>query len=158
MNYDDIPLLRVVGLSLTRPWPWAFDHGKRVENRSWKFPPGKYRFTIALHAAKSWSEHDREFIERVSGVRCAGRTEHPDSQITATVNVDGCYEVNDPRIPAEQKQWSFGPYVWTVSNYIKLIEPVQCVGGLSLWSFHDRQKELAELRRVWLLSQSANAA
>ena len=71
------------GLSLTRPWPFAFRHGKRVENRSWR-PSGKLvGCYIALHAAQSFSEEDREFIAMVTGL------DVPHSEIFAVARWNG---------------------------------------------------------------------
>jgi hypothetical protein len=62
------------GLSLWRPWPWAFlngpeDRRKRIENRGWappKWMTGQY---LALHAAQHWDKEAVEFIEEQLGVK-----------------------------------------------------------------------------------------
>lgn len=120
------------GLSLTRPWPWAFVNGpvlKRIENRSWNCPAGiQRRLQIALHAAKSWDEQDREFISKVTGLDCPPKSDHPDSVIFAVCRVERTATQLLGVLPAEQRVWFFGPYGWILSHFVKLVEPVSCKG------------------------------
>ena len=133
------------GLSLTRPWPFAFKHGKRVENRSWR-PSGTLKGCwIALHAAKSWSEDDREYITNATGLYVPTKKECPDSQIFALARWDGeiilpTPETEEPDLipggwplPEDQEKWFFGPFGWLLKDYFELPEPVGCDGALSLW-------------------------
>ncbi len=157
MNYEHVPLKRVRGFSLTRPWPWAFMNGpveKRVENRSWPCPAGIMQHVqIALHAAKSWSEGDRIFISEVAGIECPPKAEHQDSIIYAVCRVDRCVTEYQDVLPAAQRHWFFGPYGWMLSHFVKLIEPVPCKGAQGLWGFENKQVELANLREVYEASK-----
>lgn len=165
VEVKDTPLIRVRGLSLTRPWPWSFVNGpfpKRIENRSWP-PPRSIISThyIALHAAKSWDEEDREFIEDVTGIAVPPRTEHPDSNIFAVCRVPTYVDINqrsfnESAIQQDQRRWFFGPYGWIIADFVALVEPVFCKGAQGLWGFENKQSELAELRRVYELSVKAN--
>ena len=79
---DKLEIIR--GLSLTRPWPFAFVNGpeplqKRVENRSWKPPQFIIGNYLALHAAKSWAEDGREFIADVLGMDVPDNSNSPHS-------------------------------------------------------------------------------
>ncbi len=85
---------QIRGLSLTRPWPWAFVNGprelqKRVENRSKKPPAALVGHYVALHAAQSWDEGDREFISRVMGLPVPPKAEHPHSGSSPSANSSG---------------------------------------------------------------------
>ena len=156
---DDAPrgwdMGTIRGLSLTRPWPFVFNDGgreepKRVENRVWS-PPGSVRGRyVALHAAKSWSEEDREWIEDVTGLRLPGRKDTPHSEIFAVCRVTGCAEtVNDGDLRPGQRVWFFGPYGWLIDDYVRLVEPVPCAGALGLWKFDERPAELRALRESY---------
>jgi hypothetical protein len=150
------------GLSLTRPWPFAFvaQYGgepKRVENRSW-YPPdyivGNY---IALHAAKSWDEEDREYIADITGLYVPSKKESAHSEIFAVCRVRG-YALNPGDVPANQRQWFFGPYGWLLDDYVQLDEPVPCVGARGLWGFEKKQDELAQLRLIYARSKAKAAS
>lgn len=154
-------LFYVRGLSLTRPWPWAFVNGpfpKRIENRSWK-PPHSImaHYHIALHAAKSWDEDDREFIQDVTGIAVPPRDQHVHSAIFAVCRVPVYVDINngaftDSVLEQSQRCWFFGPYGWIIRDFVPLIAPVPCKGARGLWGFGDKPTELAELRRVYALS------
>ena len=141
----------IVGLSLTRPWEFAFAHGKRVENRSWR-PAGKYRGCyIALHSAKSWSDDDREFISKTLNMPVPDKASCPHSQIFAVARWMGeiilpepehvrllgldTRDLEGPGIPLlpDQERWFIGPYGWLLRDYIKLPEPILCGGAQKLW-------------------------
>jgi hypothetical protein len=160
-DYSKVPLLRVRGLSLTRPWPWAFVNGpfpKRIENRSWPPPLSVTRtHYIALHAAKSWDEEDREFIEDITGIAVPPRDEHPDSNIFAVCRVPTYIDIENGALTSsalkqDQRRWFFGPYGWIIADFVSLVEPVFCKGAQGLWSFEHKQSGLADLRRVYALS------
>lgn len=158
----------IYGLTLTRPWPFAFVSGpiqyqKRIENRSWAVPTS-LRFQgpcyIALHAGKGWDELDREFIARTLDMHVPPKTEHPDSQIFAVCRVRLCVSEGDHRIREEQRRWAFGPFCWIIEDFVQLIEPVPCSGAQKLWSFDKKPGELQELRRIYraTLSQQQGLA
>ncbi len=145
---------RTRGLTLIRPWPYAFTHGpvqyqKRVENRSWTVPLILRAIPIALHAGKGWDEGDRDLIEEVMGCAIPGRDEHASGQIFAVCVVRMCLRRFDARIPEDQRRWAFGPVVWVCEEFVELAEPVACSGAQGLWTFDKRQAELAELKRVY---------
>lgn len=158
-----IVLPRVRGLSLTRPWPWAFVNGpfpKRVENRSWK-PPHSIISThhIALHAAQSWDEDDRDVIELITGIYVPPRDQHVHSALFAVCRITDCVEADEVErvIDPSQQRWFFGPNGWSISDFVKLIAPVACKGAQGLWSFDKKQQELTELRRVYAASLQEQA-
>lgn len=141
------------GLSLTRPWPFAFLHAgaetepKLIENRSWPPPPFIVGGYLALHAAKSWDEGDREWIEHMTGLSVPRNRDSPHSQIFAVCRVAGYAENSlDVRVPVNQRMWFFGPYGWLLDEFVELVEPVPCVGAQKLWTFDGRQPELHALR------------
>lgn len=140
------------GLSLTRPWPFAFHHGKRIENRSWR-PPGRLiDCYIALHAAKSWDEDDREFIAKALNLSVPDNQSSPHSQIFAVCRWRGVVILPTPttkedgliatgrQTPDEQDKWFFGPYGWLLEDYVELPEPVECKGAQGLWNLPEDVK------------------
>jgi len=151
----------ILGLSLTRPWPFAFVNGpeemrKRVENRSWPPPQSAIGQYLALHAAQSWSEDDHDWIEELTGLIVPSRAESPHSIIFAVCRLVGYVEkVSDERLSDEQSQWFFGPFGWLFDEFVKLVEPVPCKGARKLWSFEKRQSELHALRLSYRKSVAA---
>lgn len=143
----------VRGLSLTRPWPFAFVNGplhtqKRIENRSWKPPYSLIGCLVALHAAKSWSAVDREFISDMLECDVPGKKESPHSEIFAVTRLAG-YTDRESRVEPFQQQWFFGPFGWQFDHFVPLVEPVKCTGALGLWTFEDKQKEFESLCEVY---------
>jgi hypothetical protein len=141
------------GLSLTRPWPFAFvnkgvgTEPKLVENRSWRPPHFIIGNYLALHAAKSWDEDDREWIEHVTGLFVPRNRDSPHSQIFAVCRViDYVEDLHDPRLSVSRRVWFFGEFGWLLDDLVELVEPVPCTGGLGLWTFDKRQAELHALR------------
>ncbi len=143
---------KIKGLSLTRPWPFAFVNGpepeqKRIENRSWKPPQGMIGHYLALHAAKSWSEEDRLWIASRMGLLVPKQSEHPHSQIFAVCRVAGYIEsAQDERLKPEQCKWFFGPYGWLLEDLVELKTPVTCTGARLLWGFDGKEDVLEKLR------------
>jgi hypothetical protein len=122
-------------------------HQKRIENRGWKPPAFIVGHYIALHAAQSWDEADREWIVRATGLEVPGKKDSPHSEIFAVCRCVGFAEsADDERIIPEQRKWFIGPYGWLLRDFVALVEPVRCIGGRGLWSFDSRPTELAALR------------
>lgn len=152
---------QIYGLSLSRPWPFAFKHGKRVENRSWR-PAGRYKGAyIALHAAKSYDSEGRDYIAEATGLDVPTNKECPHSVIFAVCRWNGVIILPTPEtherglidtgteLASDQEKWFFGPYGWLLENYVELPEPVPCVGARGLWGFGDKPYELAAVREQW---------
>lgn len=128
---------RVRGLTLTRPWPWAFaSAGKRVENRSWRPPSYCALQWIALHAGQGF---DREVIELFRAGEFGDLAlavpeqehEHPKGAIVALARIgDVTYLDAEDRSP---DRWAFGPVVWCFDRVLILREPVPCRGFQGLW-------------------------
>jgi hypothetical protein len=147
--------LQIRGLSLTRPWPFAFVNGpvqyqKRIENRSWKPPKSLIGHFMALHAAKSWSEDDREFISETMRLDVPGKADSSHSEIFAVCMLGGWIEHDqDFRLEREQRRWFFGPYGWLIAEFVPLVTPVRCSGAQGLWTFSDKPDELKALRESY---------
>jgi hypothetical protein len=156
--------LEIRGLSLTRPWPFSFVNGpalsqKRTENRSWPPPKHLIGHFIALHAAQSWDEADREWIASTMGVYVPSNRESPHSQIFAVCMLAGFIEHDqDFRLSEFQRKWFFGPYGWLLDTetFVALKNPVPCKGGQGLWTFNKRPAELAALRLAYKESTGAD--
>jgi hypothetical protein len=150
------------GLSLTRPWPFAFTaEGGRIapkllENRSWKPPEWVIGHYLALHAAQGWSEDDREWIADRTGLYVPDRAESPHSEIFAVCRVEGYVEsASDELLPESQRPWFFGPYGWLLADFVKLVEPVRCKGGQKLWSLESRSGVVEAVRESYRRSTTA---
>lgn len=150
--------IEIRGLSLTRPWPFAFvaqpkRHGvapKRLENRSWMPPKRLIGHMLALHAAQSWDEDGREFIAETTGLYVPNKQESPDSEIFAVCMLGGFMRhEQDHRMTPEQRPWFFGPYGWIIAEFVRLKTPVPCKGAQGLWTFDSRQNELVMLRESY---------
>jgi hypothetical protein len=129
---------RIRGLTLWRPWPWAFTHaGKRVENRPWKPPSTILGGYVALHAGLKF-DHGAcvGMQEGLFGPAAATinprDTAHPQSVIVAVAKVEGFKEhVGDP------EGWAFGPFVWKMPNLMILPAHIPCKGAQGLWRLPD---------------------
>jgi hypothetical protein len=140
---------RVRGLTLHRPWPWAFKHaGKRIENRSWAPPPSIIGGWLALHAGQRWDEESM-FAMAAGDFGAAAKSvpqselAHPSGVIEMLALCTGYFEL---RKGAEQsalfdraeavapEPFAFGPYCWRTSEIITLAVPVECRGAQGLWT------------------------
>lgn len=149
--------MKIRGLSLARPWPFAFTDGpierrKRVENRSWMPSRGMMGHFIALHAAKSYDEADREFITRTLGVEAPSKSDSRHSEIFAICRVVAVVSSEkDPRLDSfgaeSQRRWFFGPWGWLLADFCALNRPVACGGSQGLWTIPENV--LTEVRRVY---------
>ncbi len=136
----------IKGLSISRPWPWAFEHPavpKRIENRTWKKP--FWADWIALHAAKSWDQTGLDYLQRVCPEIPTEKALHPDSQIFAVCRVKTCLKFSPmdvtgydaKRLFGDQGIWAFGPFCWVIIDLVMLKDPVPCSGARGLWSLED---------------------
>lgn len=118
------------GFSLTRPWPFAFTNSdKRIDNRDWQPKQSALGQWVALHSAKSWSESDRQFISRVTGLNVPGISEFPHSEIFAVCRLAGIIQTSrDPRLLPDQHKWFFGIYAHLFDEFLTLKHPVACAG------------------------------
>ncbi|HEX8179468.1 MAG TPA: hypothetical protein VF525_07990 [Pyrinomonadaceae bacterium] len=147
--------LTIHGLSLTRPWPFAFVAGpelgqKRIENRVWTPPKQLIGHFLALHAAKSWAEDDRARIAELMQMDVPGKADSPHSQIFAVCQLVGWIEHDgDERLLPTQRKWFFGPYGWLLTSFVRLHNPVPCAGAQKLWNFNAKLDVLAALRESY---------
>lgn len=123
------------GLTLHRPFPWAFtDADKRVENRGWRPPAWIVGRWIALHSGQHFSrgaaEHMRDGLFSVAARSVPmDDAAHPHSVITCLVRVTGSRQRSaDPDDP-----WVMGPFCWQTPDVATLTSPVPCKGAQGLW-------------------------
>ena len=155
----------IYGLSLWRPWPWAFVNGpdyqqKRVENRTWKPPAGVE--WLALHAAKRWDDEGAAYIERATGLQVPPDAEHPSGQIFAVCRLTHVFELEWPSdvegYPDCVSLWAFGPFCWVVDDVLPLVNPVPCPGAQWLWKLSGRPGLLEQVRAAYTESMKARKA
>lgn len=158
----------ICGLTLLRPWPWAFTDGgtwpKRVENRMWQ-PPASTDW-IALHAGKGWDVPGDAFLRRILGPDVPPRDEHPTSQIFAVCRLGNVLrfvpeegDSFDEFMPPSISDWAFGPYCWVLTDFVPLLNPIPCGGARNLWPIAERPGLLEQLEAAYAESlQAANAA
>lgn len=133
------PVRELVGLTLHRPWPWAFfapeipaSERKNIENRTWPPPLRLVRegAWLALHAGKAWDERGDEFL-RGLGLRPPSPEDHPSGVILGVARVVGVVMVEPGRpVPG---RWCFGPFGWQLAGVRALATPVPCRGMQGLW-------------------------
>lgn len=156
------------GLTLLRPWPWAFLNGpehkqKRVENRTWHPPKGTD--WIALHSGKGWDASGFDFIHDTTRLAAPADPDHPSSQIFAICRLEGVFELRpeeginvdfalvDPSISL----WAFGPYCWVLSDFVPLVNPIVCSGAQGLWKVSERTGLMAQIEKAYLESIKVHA-
>ncbi|MGB8700899.1 MAG: hypothetical protein WCD18_15910 [Thermosynechococcaceae cyanobacterium] len=115
------------GLTLIRPWGTATAlHGKRIENRTKKFPLPVGTF-IAIHNGNKWDADGAQFIKGLTGITI-DPIDDPAGCIIAIAQFSGMVtQSTDP--------WFFGPYGWRWSKIVP-IQPVPCKGDLGLWKLN----------------------
>lgn len=152
------------GLTLARPWPFAYRHGMRMENRSWRPSRELVGAYFALHAGPFWSAIERDFIAAALDLKVPPEAAHPAGQIFAVVRWDGrivvpASEADQPSfitpretLPTEQQKWFMGPSAWIFDEYIELPEPVPSLGGMFLWDMCE--ETLNEVRKQFKLAKA----
>lgn len=148
------------GLTLLRPWPWAFLNGpehkqKRVENRTWH--PPKDTDWIALHSGKGWDPQGAEYIHRATGIALPAESEHPSSQIYAVCRLEGVFEfrpdiginIDFDLVEPSISLWAFGPYCWVISDLVPLVNPIACSGAQGLWKISERPGLMGQLEKSY---------
>ena len=124
------------GLTLWRPWPWAFTDGaKRCENRTWKPPASVQLGFLALHAGKRFDHGAaaamREGEFGAAGCEVPSPGEHLVGAITAIGFVSGFRQIE--RKTYTDGTYEFGPFVWDVPDVLALNRPVPARGSQGVW-------------------------
>lgn len=135
-------------LTLTQPWASLVALGhKQVETRSWRT---KYRGPLAIHAAKGFPRHARDFA---ATERAIGRLDRriPLGAIVCTATIKDCVptqEVADSLSGLERHlgDYSYGRWAWLLTDINPLVEPVFVRGALGLWEW-DEQLSVVGTRR-----------
>jgi hypothetical protein len=134
-------------LSLTQPWATAIAIGvKSVETRSWRT---SYRGQIAIHAAKGFPKHAREFASAEHTLRRLP-SQLPLGAIIAVATIADVTPTEEielqvgaiERIYGDYSQGRFG---WILKDVISLPESIPCRGALSLWEVpEDIEQQIRE--------------
>ena len=130
---------RIRGLTLIRPWLWAFLHGgKRCENRTWRPPETIVGGYLALHSGLKFDRgtalamRDGLYGARAKMVPLEDG-EHPSGVIGAVARLTG-YHLHADDYPSD---YEFGPVVWRTPVVFPLPKPVPCRGAQGLWKLPD---------------------
>lgn len=126
---------RVRGLTLHRPWAWAFTNaGKRVENRSWPPPKPIIGGYLALHAGMKFDKDvAADMREGLYGAAACGvpdESSHPAGFIVALARLEGYHGVKKGQ---RDGTYELGPFVWRTPQVFALPTPIQCRGFQGLW-------------------------
>lgn len=130
-------------ISLWQPMAWAIAHGtKRIENRTWKFPPRFTGATVAVHAAKKFDRAYAEFICDLMGVDALPEAAKEQGSIIGVMRLVRCitgtpnlFTSNDD--PLLDDAWFMGPVGWVVDEVIALPHPIPCRGYQQFWRIPD---------------------
>ena len=128
-------------LSLRQPWLYCItEHGKRIENRTWKAPDHIIGQRIALHA--SAAKHGKEWraVAELTGIWVPWSAVVTGA-ITATAVVAGQFRSGwEPdELDLEQQKWVMGPWCWILKDVVKLDEPIPAKGMLGLWRVPEQE-------------------
>lgn len=155
---------QVRGLTLWRPWPWAFTHAdKRVENRPVRPPRKLVGMYLALHSGLKFDAdaairmREGRYGNAARACRCDSDA-HPHTEITCVGKVDAVSEFmlnaemepDDPRFA--RNPWAFGRFVIDLPTLIVLPTPVPCRGAQGYWRlppdvFEQVRDQVAEATR-----------
>jgi hypothetical protein len=130
-------------ISLWQPWASAIAlKHKRIETRGWLPPDSVQGVRIAIHAAKCWSKHQREFaaVERAVGRLPA---QIPLGCIVATAviaDVVGVEYLRDTVGPVERLYGNYEPgrWGWVLKDVIALPEPIPFAGKQGFFNVPDQ--------------------
>lgn len=130
------------GLTLHRPWAWAFRHaGKTVENRRWTPPKHLLGGFVALHSGFAWDEAAYEKMRtgffgdraKLVPIECY----HQPGMITGVARLRGWTEVPlARRVVPRPDPFEFGPFAWNLDEFRWFDTPILCRGFQRLWNVH----------------------
>lgn len=136
------------GLTLHRPWPWAFTHAdKRVENRTWPPPDHILDGWIALHSGQQYDLGAE--VRMATGDFGAAAEACPlgdDKHLSGVITAVALLDHFEPRL-APTDPWAFGPFCWHFCEVWVLPRPVPCKGARGLWRL--RQDTFEAIAAAW---------
>lgn len=118
-------------LALRQPWAYAVTHlGKRIENRTWAYPPAMRGERIAIHAGAR-SGLDADGVEFLASLGHQIDVEGmPYGAVVLTAKLG--YVLKE-RPDGPLAVWWCGPLAWRLRDVIVLPTPVPCRGRQKLW-------------------------
>ena len=137
-------------LSLWQPWAEAIAHGsKQVETRDWGTD---YRGPIAIHAAKRWTEEERETAHYFYGQGWTSMVEPARGVVVCVaelvdvrmMTMTSCNLV--PRTEYSLGLWEPGRYAWYLENVRRLSHPLPLRGQRKLFELSQVDKSIIERR------------
>ena len=122
-------------LTVLQPWAHAIAHlGKRLENRTWSFPPSLRDQVIAIHAGAR-SSLDVEALDFIADDLGLDRNQVLEAMsFGSVVAVAKLAGILRKRPAGPQARWWAGPLAWDLYEVVTLPSPVPCRGMQGLWS------------------------
>lgn len=140
-------------ITIKQPWATLIALGeKKFETRSWQT---HYKGEIAIHAGKSIDkEAFKEFLHTLKNHGIHTIDDLPIGSIVAKAEIVRCHKVfsdygdkaiMETGIKIEGNEYLFGNYEedrygWELKNIVKLDNPIEAKGKLSLWDWDENKK------------------
>lgn len=135
----------MLGLTVWQPWASAIaEHGKPVENRTWRPPESVLGERIAIHAGKRFDEVGARWIVDsglVPGMTIGQLFTLPRGVVVCPAIVAGASTWN-------RSPWFTGPWGWELIEVRRLVEPVRCAGAQGLWRLDEDLERLVRAAQV----------
>lgn len=113
-------------LSIRTPWTGCIiGHGKRVENRP---KLTHYRGVILIHASKTFTRDDNDYVETAYGIQCRGEIFRTGGIVGVTEILE-CDEMTNDDL---HNRWAIGPYLWRLGR-VAALKFHPCKGQLSMF-------------------------
>jgi hypothetical protein len=142
---------KVLGISLWRPWSWAFFEGppegwKDVENRTAGFPVVEPGTVLVLHNTAKWHEPSRlTIVERIPECAHLTKKDLPAGYLVGVVRVEQV--VKGHLLEPRASRWRMDDKdvgVWLQPGRVRLAKPIPFNGGwFNAWTLPELvQREL----------------
>lgn len=127
------PAPRVLGITLHRPWSWAFFHGgpghwKDVENRKANFPAVPVGTWLAIHNGAKWDAAAESTIRlRLPSTRALTHADCPQGFVVGLVRVRDI--IRGGRCLYSRWCLGWGTSIWLEDERLQLQQPIPCAPG-----------------------------
>lgn len=142
---------QVKAISLWQPWATLCVLGlKRYETRSWATP---YRGELVIHAAKRWTEDEREMLMEfedefeIGAAKALWRDKRLFGAALGVVTLTAIYRTEELAPKLSPQEYAFGNYdigryAWRLENPRLFPEPIPYRGQQGMWTWDLPLQEL----------------